>query len=54
MQKIKDTLFSVHGAITTIIHVMLFCGALQLWIHWQVTVMGNDVELSVPTATRRK
>lgn len=41
-QQIKDNIFTLHGLITTIIHVFLVVGFITCWITVQVEVLGND------------
>lgn len=48
MTQIKDNLFSIHGVITSVIHLTLVAGALALYIGFRVKVMGQDVSLSTP------
>lgn len=41
-QQIKENIFTVHGLITSIIHVLLVVGFVTCWITIQVEVLGND------------
>jgi len=41
-QQIKENIFTLHGLITTIIHVFLVVGFITCWITLQVEVLGND------------
>lgn len=41
-QQIKENIFTLHGLITTIIHVFLVVGFITCWITVQVQVFGND------------
>lgn len=40
--KIKEDFFSVHGLITTFLHVVLVVGIVSSWVIVQVHVLGND------------
>jgi len=41
-QKIKEDLFTIHGILTTLIHVCFVVGAITCWIGIQTQVLGND------------
>jgi hypothetical protein len=41
-QQIKENIFTIHGLITTIIHVFLVVGFVTCWITMQVKVFDND------------
>lgn len=40
--RIKDNIFSVHGVVTSLIHLCLVAGAVTLWVGLQLYVLGND------------
>jgi hypothetical protein len=41
-EQIKANIFTVHGIITSLIHLFLVVGAVTVWIGTQVYVLGND------------
>ena len=40
--KIKQDLFTIHGIVTTLIHVCFVVGIVTCWIGVQVQILGND------------
>lgn len=40
--EIKRNIFTIHGVITTVIHVFLVVGFVTSWVVFQVHVLGND------------
>lgn len=52
--KIKDNIFSIHGVVTSLIHLCLIAGAVTLWVGMQVYVLGNDPMAQVQTAQRAR
>lgn len=49
MQEIKQNLFTIHGILTSAIHLLIIVGGLSSWIFFRVQVMGQDVSMSFPT-----
>jgi len=47
---IKQDLFTFKGIAVTLITDMIVLGVLGSWMFFNVHVMGNDVELSVPSS----
>ena len=41
-QQIKENIFTIHGLITTLIHLFLVVGFVTSWVTFQVHVLGND------------
>lgn len=41
-QQIKENIFTIHGLITTLIHMFLVVGFVTCWVTFQVHVLGND------------
>lgn len=39
---IKANIFTIHGVITSLIHLFLVVGAVTVWVGVQVYVLGND------------
>lgn len=39
---IKANLFTIHGVVTSLIHLFVVVGAATVWIGLQVYVLGND------------
>lgn len=56
MQQVKEGLFTIPGAIVTVIHVAIAVGCLGMWVGFQVIVLGNDVaiNMSMPEPSRKK
>jgi hypothetical protein len=54
--EIKKNIFTVHGVLTTMIHVFLAVGFVTTWVIVQVHVFGNDptAVLQGPTASAPK
>jgi hypothetical protein len=48
-ENIKANVFTIHGIITTLLHVFLVVGFVTCWVTFQVHVMGNRP--SIPGAT---
>lgn len=48
-EKIKQDLFTVHGVLTTLIHLFFVVGFVTCWIAYQTKVMGVD-----PLASAKK
>ncbi|CAB4141213.1 hypothetical protein UFOVP410_52 [uncultured Caudovirales phage] len=42
IEKIKQDLFTIHGVLTTLIHVCFLVGMVTCWIGIQTQVLGND------------
>jgi hypothetical protein len=40
-ENIKANVFTIHGIITTLIHLFLVVGFITCWVTFQVQVMGN-------------
>lgn len=40
--QIKANLFTIHGIVTSLIHLFVVVGAVTVWIGTQVYVLGND------------
>lgn len=51
LEQIKSNLFTLHGLITSVIHATLVIGILSSWVFFRVQVMGEDVSISVPSAS---
>lgn len=47
--KIKQDLFTVHGIVTTLIHMCFVVGVVTCWVAYQTKVLGND-----PVAAAKK
>jgi hypothetical protein len=41
-EQIKSNLFTIHGVVTSLIHLFVVVGAVTVWIGTQVYVLGND------------
>lgn len=41
-ERIKENIFTVHGLLTTVIHVFLAVGFVTSWVVVQVHILGND------------
>lgn len=41
-EKIKQDLFTIHGILTTLIHLCFVVGFVTCWIAYQTKVMGKD------------
>lgn len=41
-EQIKANLFTIHGIVTSLIHLFVVVGAVTVWIGTQVYVLGND------------
>lgn len=53
MQRIKEDLFTVHGLITTLLHVAFVVGAITSWVLIQSEVLGYDPKAPVVTSGKR-
>lgn len=51
--RIKENIFSVHGVITSLIHLFLVVGAVTVWIGTQVYVLGNDPVAQIQQQTQK-
>lgn len=51
--QIKANIFSIHGVITSIIHLFLVVGAVTVWIGTQVYVLGNDPVAQIQQQTQK-
>ena len=40
-ENIKANIFTIHGLLTTLIHVFLVVGFMTCWVTFQVQFMGN-------------
>jgi hypothetical protein len=40
-EHIKSNIFTIHGIITTLIHLFLVVGFVTCWVTFQVHVLGN-------------
>ncbi|MFN4894196.1 MAG: hypothetical protein ACK5HO_00245 [Pseudomonadota bacterium] len=40
-ESIKANIFTIHGILTTLIHVFLVVGFMTCWVAFQVQFMGN-------------
>lgn len=49
--KIKEGLFTVHGVVTSLIHLFVVVGAATVWIGVQIYVLGNDPVAQVQQQT---
>lgn len=54
LEQIKNNLFTIHGFLTSMLHIMLIVGILASWIFVRVEVMGDDVAMSFPSTTAMK
>lgn len=52
-EQIKANIFSIHGVITSIIHLFLVVGAVTVWIGTQVYVLGNDPVAQIQQQTQK-
>lgn len=53
--QIKTNLFTIHGIVTSLIHLFVVVGAVTVWIGTQVYVLGNDPVASIQqSATKPK
>lgn len=52
--RIKENIFSVHGVITSLIHLFLVTGAVTVWVGVQLYVLGNDPVAQIQQQTRTK
>lgn len=50
-EQIKQNMFTIHGAITSVIHFMIIVGMLASWVFVKVQILDEEVALSVPSAT---
>lgn len=41
-EQIKNNVFTIHGVITSLIHIFLIVGGVTSWILFQTQVMGFD------------
>jgi hypothetical protein len=41
-EKIKQDLLTIHGIVTTLIHMFLIVGGVTCWIAFQTQVLGKD------------
>lgn len=48
-EHIKNNLFTLHGVLTSLLHVLIVVGMLSSWVFVRVEVLGDDVSLSLPT-----
>lgn len=44
---IKANLFTIHGIITSLIHLFVVVGAVTVWVGTQVYILGNDPVASI-------
>ena len=51
---IKQNLFTVHGLVTSFIHLFVVVGAATVWIGVQVYVLGNDPVAQIQQTTTQK
>lgn len=51
--QIKANIFSIHGVITSIIHLFLVVGAVTVWIGTQVYILGNDPVAQIQQQTQK-
>lgn len=49
--KVKEDLFTIHGIITTMIHVCFIVGFITSFMIFQTEVMGNDPVSAMSSAT---
>lgn len=42
LDKIRQDLFTIHGVITTLLHVCIVVGIVTCWIGIQTQILGND------------
>lgn len=49
VNEIKQDLFTLKGLGVTVITDLIVVGALGAWIFFNVQVMGNDVEIPMPS-----
>jgi hypothetical protein len=56
-EKIKQDLFTIHGLVTTIMHVCFVVGIVTCWIAVQTQVLGNDplavIQKQQPSSAKR-
>lgn len=52
--KIKEDLFTIHGVVTTILHVCFVVGVVTCWIGVQTQVLGNDPVEQLQQYNKRK
>lgn len=53
-ENIKANIFTVHGVITSLIHLFLVVGAITVWIGAQVYVLGNDPVAQIQQQSGKK
>jgi hypothetical protein len=54
MNRIKEDLFTLHGLITTLLHVAFVVGAITSWVLIQSEVLGYDPKAPVMSSATRK
>ena len=52
--RIKEDLFTIHGLMTTLLHVCFVVGVVTCWIAVQTQVLGNDPIEQVQSLGKRK
>jgi hypothetical protein len=53
-ESIKQNIFTIHGVITSLIHLFVVVGAGTVWVGVQVYVLGNDPVAQVQQHTTTK
>jgi hypothetical protein len=51
--RIKEGLFTVHGLITSLIHLFVVVGAVTVYMGVQVYVLGNDPVAQMQQSTQK-
>jgi hypothetical protein len=54
LNRVKEDLFTVHGLITTLLHVAFVVGCITSWVLIQSEVLGYDPKAPVMSASPRK
>lgn len=52
-EQIKANIFTIHGVVTSLIHLFLVVGAVTVWIGTQVYVLGNDPVAQIQQQTQK-
>lgn len=51
--EIKKNIFTVHGLLTSLIHLFLVVGFVTTWVVFQVHVLGNDPVTAIQQSAAR-
>jgi hypothetical protein len=54
LNRVKEDLFTVHGLITTLLHVAFVVGCITSWVLIQSEILGYDPKAPVMSASPRK